>query len=232
MALTDRSPELMLGTLAMKAGYVTRKQLDECLREQLVARQKGQTLPLGQILVAKGYMKAKNLAFLLQNHAYVEQRVEDKLFGQIAVANGLLSQKDLDHCLDAQRDTYFDRKQVKRIGEILKEAGVLSAQEVEAVAAAQARIRSGAKAPGPSRIEEPEASRAVASAPTEAMPVTDTTVVRPSRGQPAPAPEITWETADRPVPKVEPPASPPPTTRRRPPSTKLRRSGPDPTRRK
>lgn len=210
MPKTERSPELMLGTLALKAGYVTRKQLRECLAEQLSARARGQTLPLGQLFVKKGYMKEKNLLFLLQNQEYVGQRCDDKLFGQIAVANELLSPRELDHCLDEQRDLYFGEKVVKRIGQILLEKGLLTQQEVEAVMAAQARIRAVAK---PSETQAAESSKSTAARPAAK----------------APAPQISWETVE--IKAVPDPPPPPPATRKgRNPPTKLRR-GPEPPRR-
>ena len=211
MPKTERSPELMLGTLALKAGYVSRKQLRECLREQLAARAKGQTLPLGQLFVRKGYMKEKNLLFLLQNQQYVGQRVDDKLFGQIAVANEFLSPRDLDHCLDEQRDLYFQCKVVKQIGQILIEKDLLTPQEVEAVVAAQARIRAATK---------PGAVAASSSKSTAVQPAAQT-----------PSPGISWETVElEAVPDPQPPPPPPTTRKMRQPPPKLRR-GPDPNRR-
>lgn len=204
----ERSPELMLGTLALKAGYITRKQLDECLREQQAARGRGQLLPLGQLLVRKKYLKERSLVFLLQNHEYVDQRSDDKLFGQIAVANGLISQKDLDACLDKQRSMYFDQRRVRRIGQLLQDENMLTAQEVEAVKTAQERMRAqmSATAGDPSR----------------------TTAVRPAVSEPSPT--IEWETAERDVPEVAP--LPPPPKRTRPAPTKLRRNPGGTTRRK
>ena len=215
MPKTERSPELMLGTLALKAGYVTRKQLQECLRDQLAARSKGQTLPLGQLMVRKGYMKEKNLAFLLQNHEYIGQRSEDKLFGQIAVANGFLSPKDMDVCLDEQRDLYFAKHVVKRIGQLLVEKGLLTQQEAEAVVTAQERIRATAKPQAPAAPPAATASKSTAARPAAS----------------APAPQISWETVELEAVSAPPPPPPPQTTRKsRPAPTKLRR-GPDPTKR-
>ncbi len=215
MAKTEHAPELMLGTLALKAGYVSRKQLQECLREQLAARAKGQTVPLGQLFVRKGYMKEKNLLFLLQNQQYVGQRVDDKLFGQIAVANGLLSPRDLDHCLDEQRDLYFQSHVMKQIGQMLIEKDLLTKQEVEAVIAAQGRIRT--------------AAAAAAATPGTAGSSSKSTAARPAAKAPTPA--ISWETVElQAVPSPEPPPPPPTTRKVKHAPTKLRR-GPDPTKR-
>ncbi len=205
----ERSPELMLGTLALKAGYITRKQLDECLREQQTARGRGQVLPLGQLLVRKRYLKERSLIFLLQNHEYVDQRSDDKLFGQIAVANGLLSQKALFDCLDRQRNMYFDQRRVKRIGELLLSEKLLTAQEVEAVKTAQERMRAQ-------------------MAPSGGDSTGRTTAIRPAAS--GSSPKIEWEETLVELPEIAP-LPPAPTAQRTPPATKRTRPAPTKLRR-
>lgn len=56
---------LKLGEFAVRKGYITEKQLQECLAIQEVERSKGEARKLGEILLAKGYIDARRLQEIL-----------------------------------------------------------------------------------------------------------------------------------------------------------------------
>jgi tRNA A-37 threonylcarbamoyl transferase component Bud32 len=56
---------LKLGEFAVRKGYITEKQLNECLALQEEERAKGEGRKLGEILLAKGYVDARRLQEIL-----------------------------------------------------------------------------------------------------------------------------------------------------------------------
>lgn len=59
------SQDRLLGELAVQRNWVTREQLDECLRELELLRQQGQNIQLGQLLVKKHLIGSREFVQLL-----------------------------------------------------------------------------------------------------------------------------------------------------------------------
>lgn len=60
---------MKLGEFAVRKGYITEKQLQECLAIQEEERSKGEARKLGEILLAKGYIDARRLQEILTRPA-------------------------------------------------------------------------------------------------------------------------------------------------------------------
>src|SRR5881394_679519 len=93
----------LLGQIALKEGFVTPVQLEECVRLQSAGTGKS----LGALLVEKGYLKPEKLAELTAlQHVRFESIATDPqkggLFGQLAVRHGYLSPSQLAEGLREQ----------------------------------------------------------------------------------------------------------------------------------
>jgi len=93
----------LLGQIAVKEGFVTPDQLEECVGLQAGGRSK----PLGEILVERGYLTPAKLAELsrLQNAGFESVAADPArggLFGQLAVRHGYISTAQLSECLREQ----------------------------------------------------------------------------------------------------------------------------------
>jgi len=94
---------LLLGQIAVKEGFVTPGQLEECVELQASGRNK----PLGAILVEKGYLSSAKLSEItrLQSvrfEAVAADPARGGLFGQLAVRRGYISFSQLSECLREQ----------------------------------------------------------------------------------------------------------------------------------
>lgn len=93
----------LLGQIAVKEGFVTPGQLEECVELQAGGRSK----PLGAILVEKGYLTPAKLSEIsrLQSvrfDAVAADPARGGLFGQLAVKHGYISPSQLSEGLREQ----------------------------------------------------------------------------------------------------------------------------------
>ncbi len=116
----------LLGQIAVKEGFVTPTQLEECLRLQSAGSGKS----LGALLIEKGYLTAAKLAELTSlQHRRFESIAADPqkggLFGQLAVRHGYLSPEQLADGLREQ-ETLSQGGSSLQLGQILLKKGALS----------------------------------------------------------------------------------------------------------
>jgi len=93
----------LLGQIAVKEGFVTPSQLEECVKLQAG----GQKKPLGAILVEKGYLTPVKLSEIAElQHVRFEvlgaDPVRGGLFGQLALRRGYITASQLAECLRQQ----------------------------------------------------------------------------------------------------------------------------------
>jgi hypothetical protein len=93
----------LLGQIAVKEGYVTPDQLEECVALQALERHKA----LGAILVEKGYLTPARLVEItrLQSAGFdvvAADPARGGLFGQLAVRHGYIHPSQLSECLREQ----------------------------------------------------------------------------------------------------------------------------------
>lgn len=120
---TAAGPREPVGELLVKAGRITRPQLDQALEEQKQGGEK-----LGQILVRKSWLSEPELTALLAFQERLGAQSTRKAgplhLGNLLVSAGKISQGQLQDAVHRQSESK------KRIGETLVEAGYTTEQHV------------------------------------------------------------------------------------------------------
>ncbi len=116
----------LLGQIAVKEGFITPDQLEECIELQKAARDK----PLGAILVAKGYLNREKLIELtgLQRTRFESMAADPGrggLFGQLALRHGYVNAEQLGECLREQAGHARSGSSLM-LGQILMKKGYLT----------------------------------------------------------------------------------------------------------
>ncbi len=124
--------ERLLGELAIRAEFITREQLDECLEYQERCRAADKKVPrIGEILAHKEYLTRKQVAALLSGK-FNRQRGK---FGEIAVRLGFVSREKLQAALEEQKAGAHP----KLIGQLLRSQNLMRSHQIKAVLAAQGK---------------------------------------------------------------------------------------------
>ena len=116
----------LLGQIAVKEGFVTPGQLDECVTLQSAGEKKS----LGVLLVEKGYLTAERLAEItrmqqVQFEALAADPKKGGLFGQLAIRHGYLTPPKLAEGLREQAMQAQGGSSLQ-LGQILMRKGYLS----------------------------------------------------------------------------------------------------------
>jgi hypothetical protein len=119
----------LLGQIAVKEGFVTPAQLDECVTLQAGGEKKS----LGALLVEKGYLTPAKLSEItrLQQSRFEALAADPKkggLFGQIAVRHGYLTPPKLAEGLREQ-EALSQTGSSLALGQILLKKGHLSVEQ-------------------------------------------------------------------------------------------------------
>ncbi len=140
----SRFDENLFRRIAVYNNYISKAQLEECLREQ---QDCGGKRPLSEILQEKGYLAEEQLASILdvrrkKLRKYLrspkEAQESDRTFGQIALNEGLVDLEQLeDALLEQERLARLNLR--FRVGEILVAKKILSAEDVLAVLSKQGK---------------------------------------------------------------------------------------------
>lgn len=138
---------LLIGQIAIELGFVTPEQLQECINHQAG---QVQAKPVGTLLVESGFLTPERLTTVIEEQ---KKRLQESLpyaptqrgaaaFGRLIVERGLVTQEHVNEALRAQQDL-ADRGIRKRLGEMLVEAGHLSAEAVPDVLKTQGKVLMG-----------------------------------------------------------------------------------------
>ena len=123
----------LFGTLAVKTGLASPKQVEECIAEQNAARAEGRTPPrLGEIMAQKGYLSREQVQAILRGD-FAEP---GKRFGELCIGMQFCTLEQVTQCL-AEQQKLRDEGAVQRIGTVLVKHGHLRAAQIPAVLAAQ-----------------------------------------------------------------------------------------------
>ncbi|MBI3097006.1 MAG: hypothetical protein HYY93_01990 [Planctomycetes bacterium] len=163
-------PDLLFGTIAVDAGYLPRDRLNAAVEHQNLLRERGIHRTLGEILVEQGALGAGNVEWIIRHQSFVSVRAEDRKFGALAVRNRFLRPEQVKAALQHQRDAYQGNGRLVRIGTLLTERGLLSRQQVDALLAAQARLKTPRRRP-----ESRTPGEAEADVETRAFPAIEAT---------------------------------------------------------
>lgn len=129
--------DILFGKIAIKKGFVSQAQIDEC-----VALQRGVEKPpsIGKLLVEKGYLTLEQLHEVLElqkqslesEHSITKTKRKDVLFGRLAVREGLITEDELNDCVRIQA-SLESSGQYKRLGEIMVEQELLTPHQVQEI---------------------------------------------------------------------------------------------------
>jgi hypothetical protein len=158
---------------------VTEDQLAEAAALQKSERDRGCDLPLGEALVRLKRISPRQFELLQRAKALAIQRKSDCMFVRVALRNSLTTQADVDAMIQRQSRLYKETGEVRALGGLLQEAGLISARQHRAVHSAICRSLEAANrkkaclqtgpvaSPGaeqsPPRENEPEATPAEAT---------------------------------------------------------------------
>ena len=135
---------LLIGQIALDLKLLDQAQLQQCIDHQA-----GQVSPkpLGLLLVEAGVLTPEKLTLILDEQ---KRRLQEELpyaptqrgavaFGRLVVERGYAKQEAVNQALRAQQDL-ADRGARKRLGELLVDAGHLSADVVPEILKAQGKV--------------------------------------------------------------------------------------------
>jgi type IV pilus assembly protein PilB len=109
--MEEKSKKLKIGEVLVQEGYITSKQLQEVLAEQLKS---DAYAPLGEICIKLGFISKIELQELLKKH---KKRI---YLGELLINMGLLAEEEIQQALEVQK------MEGKKLGNILVEHGFIT----------------------------------------------------------------------------------------------------------
>ncbi|HLF92403.1 MAG TPA: hypothetical protein VJB14_03010, partial [Planctomycetota bacterium] len=125
-------PALLFGTIALQTGRLTKEALDVVLQDQ-----EKSPAPLGEICRRRGLLSSNQVRRILQIQREGAVAEAETRLGALAVRNGFAREEDIGSALVHQTGA------TTKLGEILLQKGALSPRTLDALLAAQARLRNG-----------------------------------------------------------------------------------------
>ncbi|MDJ0914834.1 MAG: FapA family protein [Desulfobacterales bacterium] len=123
----------LVGQLALKYRFVTKKQLQPILANINAQKNHSSHTPLANLLVDQGLISNQQRDVLLAAREHMAKRRKDLRFGAIAIQQKRLTQQDLDQALKIQTREFKATGICRGIGDILMDAGKLTAEQCDAV---------------------------------------------------------------------------------------------------
>ncbi|MCC6740923.1 MAG: serine/threonine protein kinase [Planctomycetia bacterium] len=154
--------ENSFGALAVQRGFLSLRQLNECLALQHSLRQQGKTAPkIATILIKKGHMTVAQAREVIdaqsqRGAAPVEEGVDeialadeqDLSFGAVAIDLGLVTIEKVNECLAAQRQQREEGPHHRRIAALMTDLGYLTGEQAKMVLKVQQKKRGYELIPG------------------------------------------------------------------------------------
>jgi hypothetical protein len=133
MAIKDK----LFGQVAVRKGYITKTDLLDCLRTQILAeRVMNKHFLIGEIMFLRGYLSPEHYLELLKAFHIGEEDTDllvgAPLFGEIVVDQGFVTQDQLLECLDMQELEDRLGRPHRLIGQILLDRGYLTRDQLDA----------------------------------------------------------------------------------------------------
>lgn len=129
----------LLSRLALKQGMVTEEQVVQAVALQDSERARGKDLTLGEALVRLKWISPRQYERLQRARALTIQRKCDCMFARVVLRNGLATQADVDEMIRRQSKLYKETGDLKPLGGFLREAGLISARQHQAINSAIGR---------------------------------------------------------------------------------------------
>ena len=125
------SPEQFYGLIAVKNGFLTKAQLNECFTLQVERLERtGIHEPLSYLLYELGYMDYTQMRDVLHEFKYSCLRKDDKDLARIGLEKGYLNEQIIERVLEKQREMFRAGIGVFQLGEILITNEILTQQQV------------------------------------------------------------------------------------------------------
>lgn len=164
-----------IGVLALKNLLITKEELKQAMRECSGAPCMSSAMK--EYLLANELVSTKNITRLLRAVKALATRKKEFQFGAIAIKKGYINKSVLKLVLDEQAKVIKKRKKLVLIGDLLVEAGMLSAKQRDHILKLQKRVIRDTvrEIEQEERKESKEAQSAVSSDPEQVESVKEQT---------------------------------------------------------
>ena len=139
---TERSTKLkipLIGLLAVKNLLITKEELQAGV--SLCLKAENPDAVLKDYFLANDLISPQNIERLLRAAKALGMRQKEFKFGAIAIRKGFINQSVLTLALEEQKTDIKNKKKVRRIGDMLVEAGMLTEKQCEYIFKLQKRVR-------------------------------------------------------------------------------------------
>ncbi len=154
--------ENSFGALAVQRGFLSLRQLNECLTLQHSLRQRGRPTPkIATILIKKGHMTVEQAREVIDAQAQAGQAPaeegideialadqQDLSFGAVAIDLGLVTIEQVDECLAEQRRQRDSGPHPRRIAALMVDKKYVSSEQAKMVLKVQQKKRGYELIPG------------------------------------------------------------------------------------
>ncbi len=137
LALED-SDDVLFGKLAIASGFVTKKQIKQCIQRQ--KEQEDESGFLGDLLIAEKILRREEVEEVLRiqhrnlqkQYKYTRHKRDEALFGRLIRENEFASESQVNECVRQQAEMeHFDEK--VPLGELLLAKGFITEEAIEEV---------------------------------------------------------------------------------------------------
>ncbi|MCF6249134.1 MAG: FapA family protein [Desulfobacula sp.] len=159
----------LIGLLAVKNHLITKQDLQTAL--SICTSAPDLSKALKEYFLFKKLISSQNLDRLFRAEKALELRQKEFKFGAIAVRKGFINQSVLKLVLEEQQQQMKTKKQVRLIGDLLVDAGMLTEKQKDYVLKLQKRVREEtARKRGKAKKEPPQNQAPKDAAPKDAAP--------------------------------------------------------------
>jgi len=129
----------LIGLLALKNLFITKKDLQQALLS--CSGKKNLDLALKDYFLSKELISSRNMNRLSRAAKALGKRQKEFKFGAIAIRKGFINQSVLKLALGEQADDIKNKRKVRRIGDLLVDAGMLSTKQRDYILRLQKRTK-------------------------------------------------------------------------------------------
>ena len=140
----EGEPPPAFGEIAARAGYLTTEQVEALVREEARATHRRERALLDQAVLKAALRNPEPMQSVLRAKVFTHIREEDLFLGRLAVRYGYAKEDQVQPVVEEQERVFREGRRLPlRLGEMLMNAKVLTAQELETLLAAQKHFRQG-----------------------------------------------------------------------------------------
>ena len=120
--------EILFGQIAIKTGFCTKEDVEECIKEQERHQGTKEGGSLGKIMFRKRLLNFEQVNDVLHVQNFSGVQKHNRMFGELALKNGFVSEKEVRDCLICQDRLIQGGLSVPRLGEMLVQLGLMTEQ--------------------------------------------------------------------------------------------------------